>query len=64
MLIHRMMVAACRVGLPNFNQRIGNRLFVFIHNLTNDDDAFAHRLFAGFSVAREIVLTRCQVLCR
>ena len=60
-LIDGMMIAPGGVGLPDFDQRIRHRLFVFIQDPADDDDALAHRFFSGVGIAREIVLARLQL---
>ena len=43
-LIDRVGVAACGVGLPDFDERVRQRLSVFIDDAAGDDDALAERL--------------------
>ena len=56
-LIDRVGVAAGGVGLPDFDERVGKRLSVFIDDAAGNDDAFAEGLggvllgeIEGFSV--------------
>jgi len=42
--IHRVRVAAGRVGLPNLEERIGNRAAILVEDAATDDDPLANRL--------------------
>ena len=43
-LIAIVTIATCRIRLPHFDQRVRNRLIVFIQHAAADDDTFADRL--------------------
>src|SRR5438552_2209902 len=58
-LVHRMPVAACRVGLPDFHECVRDRPTIFVQNAAADDDALANRLSAG--LARKIKIARLNV---
>src|SRR5215470_11520498 len=59
-LVHRMVITSRRVRLPDLDEGIRNRPLIFVHHLANDDDALAHRLFAGIRVTGEIDFFRIQ----
>jgi hypothetical protein len=44
MVVHRVRVPARRVGLPNLDQRAGDRVPVAIEQPAGDDDSLAERL--------------------
>ena len=55
-------VAAARVGLPDLDQRVRDRITVLVEHSARDDAALADRLAAGSGVGREIgiVLTELR----
>ena len=50
MVVARMAVASGRIGLPDFDHRVGHAAAVFIHNPAGDDDALALRRVGKCSV--------------
>lgn len=53
-------IAPTGIGLPEFDQRVGNRTVVFIENPTMNDDAFANRIAILGIVADQVVIKRPQ----
>src|SRR6516164_2031033 len=57
-LIHLMMIAAGGVRLPDLDQRIWHRPFIFVQHPPDDNQPLANRLAAGPGVTREIIVSR------
>src|SRR4029077_11466482 len=46
-LIAVVSIAACGVGLPNFDETLRNRAAILVEHETRDNDTFAERFTAG-----------------
>ncbi len=59
-----MTVATARIGLPDFHQRMGDRLAVLIADPTGNQDALADRQATVIEIEQQVVVVRAELQMR